>query len=527
MNNDDDTHNIVHEGGIDSVVDEDKGDGGGDGNVERGVEHGGIAWDLNTTEDDESEGIVTDVDNDGGGNGDRCGMSAHVEDGGNGDDAGGGRDAGERSVREACMRDLNTTDDEQDESRDEDKRSVEGVEGGEMNAGEGGPRRSSRTQVRNTAAANRPRRGALRDAGRKKARVSIVSTAAATRVRREVGRGKRVVHVKEMHDGARWDVREVMNVDDGTVTREVWYKEHDEEWCHRYTVCSSPIMKDMFGDNKVAHDEMLGVIAARTYRSGEIITVYTGEDIGAADGRLDAYKGYNTIAALDKGGTGNRGRHVLAILMRVNDTARHMWRRLIDGYSGFTCAQHINAAYNAPKGWHNKARLCAGGTLKVMEGCVIREGEEILYAYGKDYWDRWGDNDDLKQSQVRQPAAAQQGEGGTREQEQDHGDQDGGESGDEDEHREQGRGGPSSSGGGVSSGERVVQRGDGLRVEVANERRRGKQRVQTVVAPAPKSKLLGRSKMPKGSKSVQWTAVAREAYIQQQRFERGEGGGVT
>ena len=165
--------------------------------------------------------------------------------------------------------------------------------------------------------------------------------------------------------------------------------------------------------------------------------------------------------------------------------------------------------------------------MKVMEGCVIWEGEEILSAYGKDYWDRWGDNDDLKQSQVRQPAAAQQGEGGTREQEHDHGDQDGGESGDEDEHREQGRGGPSSSGGGVSSGERVVQRGDGLRVEVANERRRGKQRVQTVVAPAPKSKLLGRSKMPKGSKSVQWTAVAREAYIQQQRFERGEGGGVT
>ena len=77
-----------------------------------------------------------------------------------------------------------------------------------------------------------------------------------------------------MHDSARWDVREVVNVDDGTVIREVWYKEHDDEWCHRYTVCPSPIMQAMFDNKKIAHDEMLGVIAARTYRSGEIISIH-------------------------------------------------------------------------------------------------------------------------------------------------------------------------------------------------------------------------------------------------------------
>ena len=317
------------------------------------------------------------------------------------------------------------------------------------------------------------------------------------------------------------------------------------------TVCKSPMMNAMFGDKKLEHDEMLGVVAARTYRPGEIITVYTGTDIGAVDGQLDAHKGYHKIAALDVGGAGNRGRHVLAVLMRMNETSRLMWRRLIDGYAGHTHAQHMNAAYHAPKGWHNKARLCDGGTVKVMEGCVIHEGEEILFAYGKGYWDRWGDDAGLKCTQVRQVATeeVQRGQGGEGGGEQGGGaqggrdrrqgdgagqddgegkDQDGGESGGADERQERERGEPSGSGDGEGSGERVVQRGDGLRVEAMSEKGRGKQRVQAMVAPGMKNKVRGRGKMPKGSKSVQWTAVAHEAYVQQQkRFERGEGGGVT
>ena len=74
----------------------------------------------------------------------------------------------------------------------------------------------------------------------------------------------------------------------------------------------------------------------------------------------------------------------------------------------------------------------------------------------------------------------------------------------------------------------MVQREEGLRVEDMSSKKRGKQRAHAVVAPTPKLKVRGKGKMPKGSKSVQWTAVAREAYVQQQkRFERGEGGGVT
>ena len=90
-----------------------------------------------------------------------------------------------------------------------------------------------------------------------------------------------------------------------------------------------------------------------------------------------------------------------------------MWRRLIDGYSGYTCAQYINAAYRAPKGFYDKARLCEGGTIRVRKGCVIYEGEEVLFNYGKAYWDRWGGDNELKSPQERQ---ATRGTGGDEEQ---------------------------------------------------------------------------------------------------------------
>ena len=76
----------------------------------------------------------------------------------------------------------------------------------------------------------------------------------------------------------------------------------------------------------------------------------------------------------------------------------------------------------------------------------------------------------------------------------------------------------------MSGGEQVVRRDGGMRIEGMSAKKRGKQR--EVVAPA--RQVQSRNKMPKGGKGIQWTAVAREAYVQQQRrFERGEGGGVT
>ena len=160
--------------------------------------------------------------------------------------------------------------------------------------------------------------------------------------------------------------------------------------------------------------------------------------------------------------------------------------------------------------------------MKVMEGCVIHEGEEILFAYGKDYWDRWGDDAELKCAQVRQVATedvqrGQEGDGG-------------GERGGRDARQGDGAAGSSGDVGASGSGGgdiRVVQREEGLRVEDMSGNKR-KRRAHAEVAHTPTLKVRGRGKMPKGSNSVQWTAVAREAYAQQQRrFERGEGGGVT
>ena len=82
-------------------------------------------------------------------------------------------------------------------------------------------------------------------------------------------------------------------------------------------------------------------------------------------------------------------------------------------------------------------------------------------------------------------------------------------------------------GGGVLVGERVVRGEDGERVEEWSERRRGKRKMETPAVVAPKAQAVSR-KMPKGGKVVQWTAVARDAYVERQRrYERGEGGGVT
>ena len=51
--------------------------------------------------------------------------------------------------------------------------------------------------------------------------------------------------------------------------------------------------------------------------------------------------------------------------------------------------------------------------------------------------------------------------------------------------------------------------------------------MEAPVVVAPDDNAVSR-KMPKGGKAVQWTAVARDAYVERQRrYERGEGGGVT
>ena len=157
--------------------------------------------------------------------------------------------------------------------------------------------RSGRTVVsaaaESAAAAHGKRRGP-RVGGGGHSTAQVQRTAAAARRRRGRGERRREVYVTEMRDPRRWEVREVIDCE-GAVQRGVWYREHDDTWCHRYTVSKSPMLSKMFEGKAPAHDEMLGLIAARTYRANEIITIYTGEDIGAVEGVLDAQKGYHKI----------------------------------------------------------------------------------------------------------------------------------------------------------------------------------------------------------------------------------------
>ena len=99
----------------------------------------------------------------------------------------------------------------------------------------------------------------------------------------------------------------------------------------------------------------------------------------------DNYKGYKYIHDLDEEAKvrvqqgeppGNGGRHVMEID-----------KQLVDGYHGYTCAQYINAAYQVPEevrqkglGRYNNAEMRDGGTIAVMKGKIIWEGEEILMA---------------------------------------------------------------------------------------------------------------------------------------------------
>ena len=79
----------------------------------------------------------------------------------------------------------------------------------------------------------------------------------------------------------------------------------------------------------------------------------------------------------------------------------------------------------------------------------------------------------------------------------------------------------------VDRGERVVRRENGERIEEWSERRNGKRKMEEPLVVAPGAHAASR-KMPKGGKAVQWTAMARDMYMERQRrYERGEGGGAT
>ena len=214
--------------------------------------------------------------------------------------------------------------------------------------------------------------------------VNPTNTNASKRRQRVKHRRAQPTFVQELHERHRWK-REGLPDQQGW---RMWYREHDNTWQPRYEIRRSDLMMHVSGGDKLEHDDMYGLYASRRYDSGEAITVYVGHDIGAADGNEDDYKAYRTIERdaapwTDTHGRihqGNGGRHVMQVGSRLVDGQR-------DGYTG---AQYANSAYRVPLKWTNKAELKAGGTIRVMHNKIIYPGEEILFAYHTEYWKRWG-----------------------------------------------------------------------------------------------------------------------------------------
>ena len=213
-----------------------------------------------------------------------------------------------------------------------------------------------------------------------------------------------ITHPEEMRDEGRWET--VWRCDNGRDIGSVWYKDYDSVQRHRYDIKRSTLLDTVVPEEEKHLDDMLGVYATREYKKGDIITVYSGDNIGEANGEKDDYKGYHRMNTLEqeraerlkKGqASGHGARHVMQI-----------GKRLCDGYKGYTGAQYINAYYNKPKGWRKNSKINNEGVIRATVN--IKIGEEILYVYGKAYWDRWhGKRVTQKQDNTRKKRTKTQG----------------------------------------------------------------------------------------------------------------------
>ena len=110
-----------------------------------------------------------------------------------------------------------------------------------------------------------------------------------------------------------------------------------------------------------------GLYAARQFAHKEAMVVYMGRDLGG-EGTQEGTRAREALAAV------HRADHIMVVSGRY-----------IDGRHGVTGAQYVNAA-RGTSGRTDNARFGATGTITVEKRSGIAAGEEILMAYGQDYW---------------------------------------------------------------------------------------------------------------------------------------------
>ena len=191
----------------------------------------------------------------------------------------------------------------------------------------------------------------------------------------------------------------------------------------------------------------------------------------------------------------------------------------MDGADGYTGAQYINAAYHIPAVVGvNKAEMKAGGTIRVVKRKTIKKGDEILMAYHSEYWNRWrpdGVRPRGRPRQVQQGGGAEGPTSSAADAAQQH-----------DEDEQSGQGGEAAVERCEQGGVRIGAVSGAVRQPEGDGPRRGRPRQ----GGERERSALGKRHVS----STKWSTLGRDAYRQVQqrgnqgeRYERGEGGGVT
>ena len=110
-----------------------------------------------------------------------------------------------------------------------------------------------------------------------------------------------------------------------------------------------------------------GLYAARPFAHKDAMVTYMGRDLGG-EGTAEGTRAREQLAAV------HRADHIMVVKGRY-----------IDGRHGVTGAQYINAAHGS-SGCSDNAKFGPTATVTVEKKSGIAAGEEVLMAYGQEYW---------------------------------------------------------------------------------------------------------------------------------------------